>query len=212
MPQQITFGPSQEEDIALAPDGRSLVTSVGTRRSAIWIHDGAGERAISSEGYAVAPRFSRDGTRVFYLFARDLVLGAGIGWGAFSGELHSVDLGTGKTDSVLPGVSVTDYDISHDEKEVAFTTKESSGESQIWLASLDRRKPPRQIARAGDQVSFGADGDLIFRSLEEKTNWLVRIKKDGRERERITTTPLLEKFAVSPDGERVIVLWRGCHR
>ena len=30
----------------MAPDGRSLVTSVGTRRSAIWIHDAAGERAI----------------------------------------------------------------------------------------------------------------------------------------------------------------------
>ena len=178
-PEQITFGPSEEEGIALAPDGRSLVTSVGTRRSAIWIHDAAGERAISSEGYAVAPHLSRDGTRVFYLFARDLVLSAGLGWVASSGELRSVDLGSGKTDSVLPGVSVTDYDISRDEKEVAFTTTESGGESQIWLASLDRRTPPRQIARAGDQVSFGADGDLIFRSLEEKTNWLVRIKKDG---------------------------------
>ena len=208
-PEQITFGPSEEEGIALAPDGRSLVTSVGTRRSAIWIHDAAGERAISSEGYAVAPHLSRDGTRVFYLFARDLVLSAEIGWVASSGELRSVDLGSGKTDSVLPGVSVTDYDISRDEKEVAFTTTESGGESKIWLASLDRRKPPRQIARAGDQVSFGADGDLVFRSLEEKTNWLVRIKKDGRERERITTTPVLEKFGVSPDGEWVIILSPG---
>jgi hypothetical protein len=117
---------------------------------------------------------------------------------ASSGELHSVDLGSGKTDSVLPGVSVTDYDISGDEKEVAFTTTESGGESQIWLASLDRRKPPRQIARAGDQVSFGADGDLVFRSLEEKTNWLVRIKKDGRERERITTRRSWKSSAFRP--------------
>lgn len=132
-----------------------------------------------------------------------------VGWVASSGELHSVDLGSGKTDSVLPGVSVTDYDISGDEKEVAFTTRESGGESQIWLAPLDRSKPPRQIARAGDQVSFGADGDLVFRSLEETTNWLVRIKKGGRERERITTAPVLEKFGVSPNGEWVIVLSPG---
>jgi serine/threonine protein kinase len=210
-PEQITFGPSEEEGIALAPDGRSLVTSVGTRRSAIWIHDAAGERAISSEGYAVAPHLSRDGTHVFYLLARDLELSAetAFGWVASSGELHSVDLGSGKTDSVLSGASVRDYDISRDEKEVAFTTMESDGESQIWLASLDRRKPPRQIARAGDQVSFGADGDLVFRSLEEKTNWLVRIKKDGKERERITTAPVLEKFGVSPDGEFVIILSPG---
>jgi len=208
-PEQITFGPSEEEGLALAPDGRSLVTSVGTRRSALWIHDAAGERAISSESYALAPHLSRDGRRVFYLFARNLVLSAEVGWMTWSGELHSVDLSSGKTDSVLPGVSVRDYDISGDEKEVAFTTGESGGESQIWLASLDRSKPPRQITRGGDQVSFGADGDLIFRSLEEKTNGLVRIKKDGRERERITTTPVLEKFGVSPDGEWVIVLSPG---
>ena len=73
-PEQITFGPFEEEGIAVAPDGRSLVTSIGMRRSAVWIHDAAGERAIVSEGYASAPRLSRDGTRVFYLF-----LGTG-GW------------------------------------------------------------------------------------------------------------------------------------
>ena len=203
-PEQITFGPLEEEGIAVAPDGRSLVTSVGTRRSAIWIHDAAGERAISSEGYAAAPRLSRDGTRVFYLLVRDWVLSR-FGWAASSSELRSVDLASGKTDSVLPGVSVTDYDISRDEKEVAFTTTDSGGASQIWLASLDRRTPPRQIARAGDQVSFAADGHLVFRSLEENTNRLVRIKKDGTGRERITTAPVLDKYGVSPDGEWVLI-------
>jgi eukaryotic-like serine/threonine-protein kinase len=210
-PEQLTFGPSEEEGVALAPDGRSLVTSVGTRRSAIWIHNAAGEREISSEGYALAPRLSRDGTRVFYLFARDLMLSGHASWSAWRGELRSVDLGSGKTDSVLPGLSVTDYDISGDEKEVAFTTTQG-GDSQIWLASLDRRSPPRRIAGAGDQVSFGADGDLVFRSLEEDTNWLVRMKKDGTERERITTTPVLDKFGVSPLGDHTLT-WvaRGCH-
>ncbi len=114
-PEQITFGPLEEEGIAMAPDGRSLVTSVGSRRSAIWIHDAAGERAISSEGYAAAPRLSRDATHVFYLLARDFVLSAD-GWVASSSELRSVDLASGKTNSVLPGVSVTDYDVSRDEK------------------------------------------------------------------------------------------------
>jgi len=208
-PEQITFGPSEEEGIALAPDGRSLVTSVGTRRSAIWVHDASGERAISSEGYAVAPHLSRDGRRVFYLFAQDLVLSAEASWMAWSGELRSVDLDSGKADSVLPGVSVTDYDISGDEKEVAFTATESGGEKKIWLAALDRGTPPRQVAEGGDQVSFGANGVLVFRSLEEKTNGLVRIKEDGSGRERITTAPILEKFGVSPDGEWVIVLSPG---
>jgi hypothetical protein len=122
-----------------------------------------------------------------------------------SSELRSVDLASGKTDSPLPGVSVTDYDISSDDKEVAFTTTDSSGKPRIGLASLDRRTPPRQIAPAGDQVSFAGDGHLIFRSLEEKTNLLIRIQKDGGGREQITTVPVLDKGGVSPDGEWVLV-------
>ena len=101
-PEQITFGPLEEEGIALAPDGRSLVTSVGMRRSAVWIHDAAGERAIVSEGYASAPRFSRDGTRVFYLFARDWWLAAS-GWITASADLRSVDLASGKSDTRAVG-------------------------------------------------------------------------------------------------------------
>jgi serine/threonine protein kinase/Tol biopolymer transport system component len=203
-PEQITFGPTEEEGIALAPDGRSLITSVGNRRSVIWIHDATGDRAISSEGYALSPRLSRDGTRVFYLSARDVVSSRG-DWVPSSAELRSVDLASGKTDSVLSGVSVTDYDMSRDEKEVAFTTTDSGGASQIWLAPLDRRTPPLRIA-AGDQVSFGAEGDLVFRSLEGTTNFPVRIKKDGSGRERLTSAPILEKFGVSPDGAWVTAL------
>jgi len=202
-PEQITFGPLEEEGIALAPDGRSVVTSVGMRRSAVWIHDAAGERAIVSEGYASAPRFSRDGSRVFYLLARDWWLAAS-GWIPASADLRSVDLASGKSDTVLSGQSVTNYVISRDEKDVAFTTMDGSGESQIWLAPLDRRTPPRPIAKAGDQVSFGAAGELIFRSLGE-SNALLRIKTDGTGRERIPTVSVLEKGEVSPDGEWVII-------
>jgi eukaryotic-like serine/threonine-protein kinase len=201
--EQITFGPLEEEGIALAPDGRSLVTSVGMRRSAVWIHDAAGERAIVSEGYASAPRFSRDGTRVFYLLARDWWLAAS-GWLPASADLRSVDLASGKSDIVLSGQSVTHFVISRDEKEVAFTTRDGSGESKIWLAPLDRRTPPRLIAKAGDQVSFGAAGELIFRSLGQ-SNAVVRIKTDGTGRERIPTASVLEKDDVSPDGEWVII-------
>jgi hypothetical protein len=120
-----------------------------------------------------------------------------------------VNLGSGRTERVLPGVSVADYDISRDEKEVTFTTKDRSGESQIWLAPLDHSKPASLVARAGDQVSFSPDGNLVFRSLAGETNWLVRITKDGKERERIATVPVLEKRDVSPNGEWVIVVSPG---
>ena len=206
-PEQITFGPTEEEGIALAADGRSFVTSVGTRRSAIWIHDAAGERAILSEGYALVPRLSRDGTRVFYFLVRDWWLSAR-GRVAASAELRSLDLKSGKSESVLSGMSVRDYEISRDEKEVAFTTTDGNGTSQIWLAALDRRTPPRQIAQGGDQVSFGPEEDLVFRSVAEN-NALIRIKKDGTGRSRVTAATVIEKFGLSPDGKWVIALLAG---
>jgi Tol biopolymer transport system component len=208
-PEQITFGPYEEEGVAVAPDGRSLVTSVGTRRSTIWLHDNTGERPVSSEGYALRPRLSSDSKRLFYLFARDLSLDAARSdygsWGPSSAELRSLDLGSGKSDTVLPGTSVIDFDISQEEELVAFSTPDGpDGESSIWLASLDRGSPPRQIARNADSVSFGANDELIFRSLAEN-NALVRIKQDGTGRQQITATPVLDKFGVSPDGRWVIV-------
>ena len=206
-PEQITFGPTEEEGIALAADGRSFVTSVGTRRSAIWIHDAAGERAILSEGYALVPRLSRDGTRVFYLLVRDWWLSAR-GRVAASAELRSLDPKSGKSESVLSGVSIRDYEISRDEKEVAFTTTDGNGTSRIWLAALDRRTPPRQIAQGGDQVSFGPEEDLVFRSVAEN-NALIRIKKDGTGRSRVTAATVMEKFGLSPDGKWVIALLAG---
>jgi hypothetical protein len=202
-PEQITFGPLEEEGIAVAPDGRSLVTSIGMRRSAVWIHDAAGERAIVSEGYASSPRLSRDGTRVFYLFVRDWWLAAR-GWLTAAADLRSVDPATGKSDTLLSGQSVTAYAISRDEKEVAFTTTNADGQSQIWLAPIDRRTSPRLIVEAGDQVSFGAPGELIFRSLA-KGNALARIKTDGTGFERIPTASFLEKGEVSPDGEWAVI-------
>jgi dipeptidyl aminopeptidase/acylaminoacyl peptidase len=126
------------------------------------------------------------------------------GWLPAAADLRSVDLATGKSDTLLSGQSVTAYAISRDEKEVAFTTTNADGQSQIWLTSIDRRTPPRLIVTNGDQVSFGAPGELIFRSLAEG-NALARIKTDGTGVERIPTASFLDKGDVSPDGEWVII-------
>jgi Tol biopolymer transport system component len=196
-PEQITFGTSEEEGLAIAPDGRSLITSIGTRRSAIWIHEPSGDRVLSSEGFAGAPRLSRDGTRVLYLFLRDL--------SASSTELRSLHLPSGKVENLLPGISVTDFDVSPDDTHVAYSVADGNGGSSVWLASLDRRAAPRQVAQGADQVSFGAEGELIFRSLETTTTVLGRIKTDGSGRERLTNAAVLDKFGVSPDGRWAIV-------
>lgn len=105
---------------------------------------------------------------------------------------------------MLPGLSVADFEVSPDETEVAFTMKPSGGASQIWLASLDRRSAPRQVVDGGDQVSFGAGGDLIFRALGDTANSLDRIKRDGSGRQRVSQLPILNKSRVSPDGQWVM--------
>jgi Tol biopolymer transport system component len=115
VPEQITFGPTTEEmGLAVAPDG-SLVSSVGRRQSTVWIHDASGqERQLSSEGFAFSPRFSADDKQVYYLLRQNPTT-------SFI-ELRAIDLGTGRTDHPLPDVSVKDFDVSHDEREIAYTT------------------------------------------------------------------------------------------
>ena len=51
-PEQVTSGPTEEEGLAVAPDGKSLITSVGLTQRSVWFHDASGERQISLEGYA----------------------------------------------------------------------------------------------------------------------------------------------------------------
>jgi Tol biopolymer transport system component len=200
-PEQITFGATQEEGIAVAPDGRSLITSVGRRLSAIWIHDAAGERPITSEGYASVPTLARDGKTLFYLDSGVSAAFSAVGPTPV-GELRRVDLTTGKSDVLLPGMPVLDYDISRDEKNVVFTTV-SNGEPQIWLAPLDRRAAPRKITQPGDQVSFGSGAELVFRVREKQLNFLYRVRSDGNGREQIGSSPILYKWGISPDGEWV---------
>src|SRR5437870_10145284 len=44
--QEVTSGATEEEGLAIASDGRSVVTSVGTSQSTVWMHDALGERQI----------------------------------------------------------------------------------------------------------------------------------------------------------------------
>jgi serine/threonine protein kinase/Tol biopolymer transport system component len=195
-PEQITTGPTEEETVAVAPDGRSLITALGIRRSSIWMHDAGAERALVTEGFATLPRLSRDGTRVFFLLrsAAD----------SETFELRSLTLTTGAVQTLVPGVSIVDYDISRDESEVAFTTRDRK-ESQIWIAPLDRRSAPRRIASGADQVSFGLADELMVRSIQPSGNRVVRLSKDGARQEELDGPPVHKKGHVSPDGQWVIV-------
>ncbi len=194
-PEQITFGPTEEEGLAVAPDGKSLIASVGVRQSSVWMHDDAGNHAVSLEGSAEAPRLSPDGKRLYYLLRKSS--------SSNLSELWRRDLASGRSDPVLTGQRIVDYDVSRDEARVAFTVL-MGDESQIFLAAADRSSPPRLVVRGGDMVSFGAE-QLIFRQLGGKANYLARVQEDGSGLTRILETKIIEIGGVSPDGEWVTV-------
>ena len=91
-PEQITSGATEEQGVTVAPDGRSLVTSVGLKESEVWIRDATGERRISSEGFAYGPQFSRDRKKLFYL------TDSGASQGFPMGDLREADLATGQSE------------------------------------------------------------------------------------------------------------------
>ena len=207
-PEQVTSGPTEEEGVAIGPEGRSLVTSVGMEESAIWIRDSNGERQISSEGFAEWPFLSPDGTKAYYLVrprgsTRSFTSGASGGGVVESGELRAVELRGGRSEQLLPGFAVTGYDISPDGRWIVFAAQGTHGESRLWIASLDRRFPPRQIpsSTSDDSPVFGPGGDIFFRSAEGGSNFIYRVKEDGTGRQKVLANPVLDFFSVAPDGE-----------
>jgi serine/threonine protein kinase/Tol biopolymer transport system component len=193
--EQITFGPGEEEGLAVAPDGKSMISSVGVRKSSVWIHDASGERAISVEGSATDPKVSADGGRVYYLLRKNA---------SPASELWSTEWVSGKSNLALPGVGMVDYDISRDGQQVAFTSRNGTSpdnkEKQIFVAPLDGSAPPRLVVRGGDTVSFGAPGELVFRQLGARVNYLARVKTDGTGLAHVLDQPIEDKLDVSPDG------------
>ena len=195
--QQITFGPAEEEGVAVAPDGRSLVTSLGQLHLAIWMHDASGERRLTNENVALAPWLSADARRLYFLSARS---------SGDAGALWRLDIARGQRERVLPDFSVASdgYDISPDEHEVVFTV-DQRGAPEVWIAPLDRHAPPRLLVRNSDEPHFDGSGHVFYRSLGDKANYLARINDDGSGARRASNLPILDFHSVSPSGKWAVV-------
>jgi eukaryotic-like serine/threonine-protein kinase len=204
--EQVTAGATEEEGIAVAPDGRSLITSVGLRQSTLWVRDGKGERQVSSEGYAAYPQFSPDGKKLYYLVRREGVADQ-MNEYLVSGELWLADLQTGQNERLLPDFLITGYSISHDGTEIVFSAKDKENRQHLWLASLDFRFPPRQFSSPvnEDQPHWDASGRIYFRAAEGESNYLYRMNADGSDRVKALPDPILEFEDVSPDGRWALV-------
>jgi len=196
-PEQVTSGPTSQEGIAMAPDGKSFITSVGSQDSTVWLHDKDGDHQISSEGNALAPSFSSDGNKLYFLMANGQTRGF---------ELWMTELNSKKVERLLPGYSMAGYSVSRDGKAVAFAVNDQSGHSSLWVAPTDRRSSPVRISSMASEDSphFLPDGDLVFRAIEGSSNFIYRMKGDGTGRRKITTERILDAVAVSPGGRWIV--------
>ena len=206
-PEQFTFGPTSQEGIAMAPDGKSLITSVGSEDRSVWLHDKDGDHPISSEGNTSLPRFSSDGHSLYFLKA--------IGQTG-NDELWIKDLDSGKEEKILKDYPMQEYSagrdvkqaysVSRDGKEVAFSMKDQSGHTNLWIAPTSRRSSPVRIPSAAveDVPFFLPNGDLIFRAIEGGSSFIYRMKTDGTDRRKITSERILDIASVSPDGRWVV--------
>jgi serine/threonine protein kinase/Tol biopolymer transport system component len=194
-PEQLTFGPTEQEGLAIARDGHSLITSIGMPQRSVWLRDGSGEHQISLEGYAYFPLLSADGRKVCFRVTRE------VGTGQTPSELWMVELGSGDNRRLFAGQMVTGYDLSRDDRVVA-AVPQPDGRTEVWLAWLDGHELPRRIANAdGDNPRFAPDGEILFRVLEGKTGVLYRIRENGDGRAKIMQVNSTVFGTVSPDGE-----------
>jgi eukaryotic-like serine/threonine-protein kinase len=197
-PEQLTSGPTGEEGIAMAADGRSLITAVGLRQRAIWFHDVSGDHPVSIEGYAFDPRLYFAGRKVCFRTSKSTSTRLGQVWLG--------DLDSGQNALLLPGFDVVDYDISADGR-IVVSALDAQGKPRLWLGWLDRRSPPRQIPTVeGDQPLFSPDGDIFFLATEANGKFLLRVHPDGTDLQKVSPLPLVESHSVSPDGAWVAAL------
>ncbi len=203
-PQKVTSGATEEEGMAIAADGRSLITSVGSVQSTVMIHDAKGERQISSENYAERPEFSPDGKYVYYLAPPRGAAGSQF----INGQLFRANLETGNNEPLLPGFQMSGYDFMPDGKRIVFAAADPQGRVRLWMADLNLRSSPQQFASTVDEDHPSVDeaGNIYFRAAEGRSNFLYRMKADGSARQKALANPIFEFNSISPDGQLAVVV------
>ena len=193
----------------MAPDGASLLTSVGSRQSSMWLRNGGADHEISGEGYAFVPvlpngssqPFSADGRRLFYLVRRGQLRSSVSD--ERSGELWTTDLSTGRSESLFPAYRVVGYDVGRDNRQIAFAALDERGTSYIWRGTLDGGTPPRQISSFAADTPRFAGSDIFCRSSDGPAKFIYRIRESGQP-EKVIDDSVLFLMSVSPDGAWLI--------
>jgi Tol biopolymer transport system component len=195
-PEQLTFGPTEEQGVVIAPDGRSLYTSAGSSQASVWVHDAKGDRQVSGEGSAIRSAFVADGKKIYFL------VGQRNSPDASAGELWVADLETGRSEVALPGIpTLRGWSVTPDGKSVGYRDRDNN----LWIAQLDRRSSPRNLGMNQTRgVQFDSLGNIYYTLNEGGENYLYRMKLDASDQRKAMARPLSGLgHAVSPDGKWV---------
>src|SRR4030095_3658234 len=200
-PEQLTFGPREEAGIEIAADGRSFLTSVGTRQSTLWVHDAKGDRQGTSDPYAILPTFSHQGKKLYFL-VRATATG---GIHEIRGALWVLDLESGERQRMMPDSLMDHYSLSRDGQRIVFVSNEEGGRGAVRIAALDGRMAPRSITTGHAlHAFFGVDRDVFFAAQENDTPVLYRVRDDGTGLQKLALPhPVYLLYGVSPDGQHV---------
>jgi eukaryotic-like serine/threonine-protein kinase len=208
-PEQLTFGPSEAQGVAVAPDGKSLITGIGFVQHSIVFHDDGGDRPITTQGDSIFPAwgdgfptslFSPDRSKLYYL------LHSGVTRAFGGGELWVHDFGSESNQPLLPGLPATSFDVSPDGDNVVFGALDKDSVSRLWLARVDRRAPPRRIfSGEGMGPVFGDGGEVYFRGPEASQWFVFALNPDSGVARKLIAEPSVDAPAVSPDRKWVVV-------
>lgn len=204
VPEQVTSGPSEEEGLDVAPEGRSIVTSIGTRESTVWIHDGRGDRQVASDAFTFYPTFSADGAHLYYL-VRDA-----IGAPDDDGSLWVADVRSAERRRLLPEFRMHHFTISRDERYVAFAVTRSAVRGGVWVAALDGATPPRRVASLQALQAFlTIDGEIFFAAQEKDGTFVYRVNQNGSGFRKALPSAVFVLYGVTPDGRHLVVWEQG---
>ncbi len=214
-PEQVTAGPTEEEGIAFAPDGKSLVTTVGTRRVTISVHGAGGEQRLISDGRpALAdPRngagFSPDGKKFYFLqlprMSNDV--GSAMMSTYTAGELWKLDLETGQSEAVFPGFTISSFSLAPNGNDIVFVGAEKDQPMQFWIASVDHRSSPRPLPPKTVAARYRFAADYIYYVSREAHKVVRRMHPDGSGDEVIWPNDFWAA-AISPTGRHLSVTFR----
>jgi Tol biopolymer transport system component len=183
--------------VALAPDGKKVLTSIGAAaQQNVWLFDlerNVKTRVTFNDALDISPVWSPDGTRMIYTSAHA---------GRFSLILH--DLATGREDVVLQatgGSTPVTTSWSADGRQVLYQMVTPKGRADIYSLSLADRKPQAYLATPFNEAvgRFSPDGKWVAYQSQESGAWEIYIAP---------FPPTGAKWQVSSD-HGAVPRWRG---